>query len=271
MKRKIKPRSTPTVNHLRAIWHHREILYFLFWRDVKVRYKQAFFGITWAILTPIVQALVFALVFGVFFKIPSGQIPYLPLIFAGFVFWNFFSNAISSATFSLTSNTDLVTKASFPKEIVVIATVLARLPDLLASIIILFVVLVFYHLPLSLDVFWIVPLLVIEILLALGIGFYAAAINVYFRDISALVPLILMAWLFLTPVIYTLDSIPAKFHLYAKLNPMTGVLEGIRSSLLLHQPPDVFALLISLAATLFVLISGYWLFKKLERGFADVI
>ena len=131
------------------LWKYRHLLLLLVWRDVKARYKQAFFGIGWAILTPIVIALVFTLVFDVFFKISKGPIPYLLTFFTGFIFWNFFSQSISSATLSVTGNSNLVTKVAFPKEILVLASILGRIPDLLASFLVLFLLLVFYQINFS--------------------------------------------------------------------------------------------------------------------------
>lgn len=253
------------------LWRFRYLLLLLVWRDVKGRYKQALFGFTWAILTPTFQALVFWLVFGALFKIPTGNIPYLPLVFSGFIFWNFFSQSVSSAVLSVTGNSNLVTKIAFPKEILVLASILGRIPDLMASLTVLIVIFVSYNINLSIHILWMIPILIIEMILALAVGMLFASINVYFRDITAIVPILLMAWLFLTPVIYPLESVPAQFQIYAKLNPMTGILENLRSSLLTQKSPEFTSLLLSILISFSFLIFSYLLFKKLEKGFSDVI
>lgn len=243
----------------------------LVWRDVKSRYKQALFGVSWAILTPIITALVFTLVFDVFLKISKGPIPYLLIFFTGYIFWNFFSQSISSATSSVTDNSNLVTKVAFPKEILVLASILGRIPDFLASFLVLLLLLVFYQINISLYIIWIFPLIVLESLLILGVGFFFSAINVYFRDITAITPLVLMIWLYLTPIIYPLDSIPQKYRFISILNPLTGIIESLRRVILLKQPPDFAALAFSVVITFLLLIICHLIFKKLEKGFADVI
>lgn len=253
------------------IWRFRYLLLLLVWRDVKSRYKQALFGFTWAILTPAFQALVFWLVFGLLFRIPTGKVPYLPLVFSGFIFWNFFSQSVSSATLSITGNSNLVTKVAFPKEILIFSSILGRIPDLIASLVVLITILAFYHISLSIHILWVIPILIIEMIMALAVGMLLASINVYFRDITAVVPILLMAWLFLTPVIYPLESIPVQYQLYAKLNPMTGILEGLRSAVLVGVPPEKFSILLSIIITFTFVILSYLLFKKLEKGFSDVI
>lgn len=260
-----------TGSKLNDIWRFRYLLLLLVWRDVKGRYKQALFGFTWAILTPAFQALVFWLVFGALFRIPTGKIPYLPLVFSGFIFWNFFSQSVSSATLSITGNSNLVTKVAFPKEILILSSILGRIPDFIASLIVLVTIIVFYHINLSVHILWVIPILIIEIIMALAIGMFFASINVYFRDINAVVPILLMAWLFLTPVVYPLESIPMRFQIYAKLNPMTGILESSRNALLVGKTPELISILLSTIITFGLLIVSYLLFKKLEKGFSDVI
>ena len=194
------------------LWRYRYLLLLLFWRDVRVRYKQAFFGIGWAILTPVITALVFTLIFDVFLKISKGPIPYLLTFFTGFIFWNFFSQAVSSATSSVIGNSNLVTKVAMPKEILVLASTLGRIPDLLASFLILFILLILYKINFSFFIIWIIPLICLEFVLVFAIGLFFSAINVYFRDITALMPLVLMVWLYLTPVIYPLETIPQNYR-----------------------------------------------------------
>src|SRR3989344_6320974 len=224
------------------LWQYRYLILLLTYREVKARYKQALLGFSWAVLTPTFQALVFWLIFGLLFKIPTGEVPYLPLVFSGFIFWNFFSQSVSSATLSITGNSNLVTKSAFPKEILILSSILGRIPDLVASLAVLIIILAFYHIGLSVHILWVIPILIIEMVMALAVGMFLASINVYFRDITAVVPILLMAWLFLTPVIYPLESIPQQYQLYAKLNPMTGILEGLRNAFLFKTSQDSFSL-----------------------------
>ncbi len=256
---------------LRGVWQHRELLYFLTQRELEVRYKQAFFGIAWAIITPLSQAVIFALIFGVFLKVSSGPTPYLLLVFSGLSFWNFFSQSITMATFALTGNYNLVTKSVFPKEILVISTVLARVPDLLFSFVVLLAMMFYYHQGLSLAALWVIPTFIIEVILTLGLGLFFAATNVFYRDVTALAPLLLMLWMYLTPIVYPLSSVPVHFRLLLSLNPMTGIISAIRSGLLMRQSPDLLLLAFSLVLTAAIFIVSYLQFKKSEKGFADII
>lgn len=253
------------------IWQYRQLLYFLTIREIKVRYKQAFFGIAWAILTPLSQALVFAFIFGILLKTQLNNIPYILLVLSGFTFWNFFSLSISTATSALTGNNSLVTKAMFPKEILVIAAIFGRIPDFLASFMVLLMMLLSYQINFSTQFFWVIPIFMVEVILALGIGLFFAAANVYFRDITALVPLILMLWLYLTPVVYSLSLIPPAYQFFISLNPMTIIMEGLRSSLFLHKSPDIGPLIFVALISLSIFVINFILFKKLEKGFADII
>lgn len=253
------------------LWKHRQLLYFLTLRDIKVRYKQALLGITWAILTPAVQAVIFALVFGVFLKISADPGYYLLVVFTGFIFWNFFSQSISTAIFALTGNYNLVTKANFPKEILILSSVLGRLLDLLAGFAILLVILFLSQINLSLQIIWLAPLLLMLILLATSFGLIFASLNVYFRDVTAVTPLFLTVWLYLSPVAYSLESIPSEFRKYLVWNPLSGILDGIRNVLLSHKSPDILTLTISMVLVVLLFSFSYILFKKLEKGFADII
>ncbi len=259
------------MDKLKKIWKHRQLLFFLSLRDVKVRYKQTFFGIAWAVITPLTQTGVFVLIFDVFFKISPAKTPYLLTTFVGLVFWNFFVQSISSATTSLTANAHLVKRANFPKEILVISAILGRIPDLLVSFFLILILLIFYKIYFSIFTLWIFLLFFIEFILATGIGLILSTINVYFRDINAVVPLLLSAWLFLTPIIYPLESLPSKYQSIAKFNPMTGIIEGVKRSLLTFSHPELTSLFISIIISILILILGFWLFKKLEKNFADVI
>lgn len=253
------------------MWSFRQLLFFLVWRDIKVRYKQMFFGIFWAILTPLSQAIIFSLIFGYFLRIPIGDTPYLLLVFSGFTFWNFLSQSILTATYSLTGNYHLVTKTVFPKEVLVFASIVSRIPDLIISFAILILMALLYHINLSPLLIWILPLTILEIILTFGISLLLSSTNIYFRDISALIPLVLTIWLYLSPVMYTIDAFPDKYRPYTFINPLTGIFMGIQNVMFSNKNPETLPLLFSIVITLVIFIISFYLFKKLEKGFADVI
>lgn len=263
--------SNNNKSNIHKLWEHRQLLYFLTLRDIKVRYKQAFFGIAWAILTPAAQAIIFALVFGIFLKISKDPAYYLLVVFSGFIFWNFLSQSVSTAIFALTGNYNLVVKTAFPKDVLVLSSVIGRLPDLVASFLVLLVILFLFQINLSILILWLIPLTLLLVILAIAVGLFFASTNVYFRDITAITPLFLTIWLYLSPVVYSLESIPSEYRKYLIFNPMTGILEGIRNVLLLQKAPDYLSLIISIVITMLFLGFSYALFKKLEKGFADII
>ena len=256
---------------IKNLWQYKELFYFLSLRDLKVRYRQAIFGIAWALISPIVLAIVFWFIFGLFLKIHSGPTPYLLLIFTRLTFWNFFSQTVSSSATSVTSNSNLVLKSYFPREILVFSPIVVRLVDLASSFIVLILLMVFYKIGISFNVLWIIPILLLEVLLISAFALIFSSLNVYFKDVSAFLPLLMTAWLFATPIIYSIEKIPQQYQKILFLNPMTGIVEGIKSSLLLKSPPDFLPLSFSLVITIALFLIGYVLFKKLEKNFADVI
>jgi len=175
---------------IRNLWQYRELFYFLSLRDLKVRYRQAIFGIAWALISPIVLAIVFWFIFGLFLKIHSGPIPYLLLIFTRLTFWNFFSQTVSSSATSVTSNSNLVLKSYFPREILVFAPIVVRLVDLASSFIVLVLLLLFYKVGISFNVLWIIPILLLEVLLISAFALIFSSLNVYFKDVGAFLPLL---------------------------------------------------------------------------------
>jgi len=256
---------------IKNLWQYKELFYFLSLRDLKVRYRQAILGIAWALISPIVLAIVFWFIFGLFLKIHSGPTPYLLLIFTRLTFWNFFSQTVSSSATSVTSNSNLVLKSYFPREILVFSPIVVRLVDLASSFIVLILLMVFYKIGISFNVLWIIPILLLEVLLISAFALIFSSLNVLFQGCSAFLPLLMTAWLFATPIIYSIEKIPQQYQKILFLNPMTGIVEGIKSSLLLKSPPDFLPLSFSLVITIALFLIGYVLFKKLEKNFADVI
>ena len=252
------------------IWRYRELLYFLTWRDVKVRYKQTLMGVAWVIIQPLVTMLLFTLVFNKIARLDSGPIPYPLFAYSGLLVWTFFSVAVSSGTNSLISNTSLVTKVYFPRAFIPTAAVAAGLVDLGVGAVLLAALAVYY----GVHVTWAVVLLPVFVLLAamlaLGTGMLAAALTVKYRDLRHALPFLLQLWMFTSPVVYPVEVVPERWRWVLALNPMTGVLEGFRASLT-GLDFDWRAVAVSVAFAAALLAVAFYVFRKLEDTFADVI
>ena len=256
---------------LGALWQYRELLYFLVWRDIKVRYKQTALGVTWVILQPVVSMVVFTFLFGNLLGVPSGDVPYPIFSFAALLPWNYFASSINKSSTSLVMNTNLVTKVYFPRMVIPISSVLSGLVDFGFGFLVLIGLMVYFRITPT----WTVVFLPVFLLTALGFGFWLSALNVRYRDINYLVPYLIQIWMYLTPVIYSVSLIPEQYRFLLALNPMTAVVEGFRWALLgpylssAQAPGSI--LFFSFLITLFVLISGAVFFRRTERTFADVI
>ena len=270
----IEPNRSGVASGLRALWQYRDLLYFLTWRDIKVRYKQTLLGALWAILQPLMAMMVFSLLFGKLARIPSDNIPYPLFAYAGLMPWMFFSNAIANSGNSLVGSTNLITKVYFPRMIIPGAAVLAGLVDfgMAAGIFALF--LIWYRVPVSGSLLM-VPVLVVGLsTLALGVGMWLSALNVKYRDIRYAIPFLIQLWMFLTPVIYPASIMPGRYRLIYSLNPLTGIIEGFRAALLGGVNGVGFDWLsMSLAGGIAIgtFVCGIRGFRKMERSFADVI
>jgi lipopolysaccharide transport system permease protein len=260
---------------LRALWRYRELLYFLTWRDIKIRYKQTLLGVTWVLLQPIINMLIFSGLFGVLLNAPSGGVPYPLFVYAGMLPWQYFAGALNKSSTSLVDSANLVTKVYFPRLIIPLTGVLSGLVDFAISFGVLLVLMAWYRMPLTATALWLPLLLLAAILTALAFGLWFAALNVRYRDVRYVVPYLVQAWMFLTPVVYSVVLIPEQYRWLMGLNPMTGVVEGFRWALLGDQlagaaaPGPVFA--VSILITLVVLVSGAAYFRHTERTFADII
>jgi len=260
---------------LRAVWEYRGLLYFLIWRDLKVRYKQMALGVAWIVLQPVVSMAVFSVFFGNLLRVPSGGVPYPIFAYAALLPWNYFASSLNKSSTSLVGSAHLITKVYFPRLIIPISGVLSGLVDFGIAFLVLIGLMVYYGVaPTSVTVLLPVFLL-LAMLTALGFGLWLSALNVRYRDVNYLIPFLIQLWMYLTPVIYGSTLIPERFRFLLGLNPMTGVVEGFRWALLGHhladaQSPGVlFAT--SIAITLLVLISGAIFFRRTERTFADII
>ncbi len=266
----IEPGRPWTALDLRAPWEYRELLYFLTVRDIKLRYRQTFLGVAWAVLQPVAAMLVFSLFLGRVAGVTSSGVPYPLFAFLGLVPWMFFSNAVSGASNSLITSSNLITKVYFPRVIIPAAAVLAGLVDFSVSFVVLLALLVYYGIPLTGSVFLVPLLLGLLVLLAFGVGTWMAGLNVKFRDIRYALPFVVQLWMFASPVVYPRTLVPGRWQWALQLNPITGIVEGFRAALLgreLDWPALALAAGITLAIALYALLA----FARMEEGFADVI
>lgn len=255
---------------LGALWAYRELLYFLTWRDIKVRYKQTLLGGAWAVLQPLLTMIIFTLFFGKLAKIPSDGIPYPIFAYAGLLPWTFFANAVTNSGNSLVGSANLITKVYFPRMIVPGAAVCAGLVDLAIAFVILAVLMVWYGVPVGWSALLVLPLTLLTTLLALGVGMLMSALNVKYRDIRYAVPFIIQLWMFASPIIYPASMVPAKWRWVLLLNPLAGLIEGYRSALF-GLSIDWAPLGLSAATAAALLAYAAYAFKRMEREFADLI
>ena len=266
----IRPSTGWNALRLDELWSFKDLIYFMVWRDLKVRYKQTVLGATWAVIQPLLTMAVFAIFFGRLAKVPSDGVPYTLFCYTALVPWTFFSSAISAAASSLISNSNLLKKVYFPRLILPISSVGGVLVDLAISFVVLLGLLAVYGVVPSLRVLWVPLILLMAVVTATGAGLWLSAINIKFRDVRYAVPFLIQFWMFSTPIAYPSSLIkdPLFKTLYG-LNPMTGVVEGMRWALLgTHAPGSM--LLASAAISVLALISGAYYFRRVERGFADI-
>lgn len=266
----IEPNKKWSPIELRDLWAFRELLYFLTWRDVKVRYKQTELGVAWAIIQPLLTMVIFTLFFGRLAGVPSDNVPYPLFAYAGLLPWTFFANAISNSGNSLIGNANLITKVYFPRMIIPGAAVAAGLVDFAIALVILILLMIYYRIALSWSLLMFPVVAVLTALLALGVGMWLSALNVKYRDVRFALPFLIQLWMFVSPVIYPASFLPVRVRWLLSLNPMTGIIEGYRSSLF-NRPFNWIALAVSTSITLAFLIYAAFVFRKMEKSFADVV
>ena len=264
------PRGWTTLG-LRELWEYRELMYFLTWRDIKVRYKQTALGAAWAIIQPLSTMIVFSLFFGRLARIPSDGVPYPLFSFAALVPWTFFANGLTQSANSVVLSQNLITKIYFPRLAVPIATVLAGAVDFVLAFVVLVGLMLFYGTPLTLHALWVVPFSLLALVTALGVGFWLAALNVQYRDVRYAVPFLVQLWLFATPIAYPSSLLSEPWRTVYGLNPMVGVVEGFRWALLGTATAPGAMVLVSTVAALVVAIGGALYFRRMEQTFADVV
>lgn len=257
--------------NLKELWRYRELIFFLTWRDIKVRYKQAVLGIAWAILQPLLTTLIFTVIFGILLGTPSQDFPYPLFALTALLPWQLFSTALQRSSVSLVGNANLITKIYFPRLAIPLSSVFAALVDFGVSFIVLLLVMAYYQFWPGWNIFWLIPIVLLSLLTALSVGLWLSALNVQYRDIQHMVPFLIQVWMYASPIVYPIETIPEGLWrtLYG-LNPMVGVIQGFRWALLGGDPPDI-TMLVSVFVVIILLISGLFYFRRMEKIFADIV
>jgi len=256
--------------NLRELWAYRELLYFLTWRDIKIRYKQTVLGFAWAILQPLFMMVVFSLFFGTLAKLPSEGIPYPLFSFAALLPWTLFASGMTRSSNSLVADANLIQKVYFPRLIMPLASVLAPLVDFLIAFVVLIAMMFYFGYTPGVTMLWLLPFILLELVFALGVGLWLSAINVQYRDVGYTVPFLVQLGLFVSPVVYPSTMLPEQFQAVYGLNPMAGVIEGFRWALLGTEPPG-YLIAASTGIAVLILVTGIFYFRRRERAFADVV
>jgi lipopolysaccharide transport system permease protein len=256
---------------LEGLWHYRELLYFLVWRDVKVRYKQTAIGAAWAVLQPLVAMAIFTVIFGYFARIPSNGVPYPLFAFAALLPWNLFSQALTRGAASLVTNAHLLTKVYFPRVLIPVSATMLPVVDFGVSMVALAGLMAWYGVTPTWRIATLPLFLGLAFLAAVGLSLVLSPINVRYRDVGHVVPFLVQVWMYASPVVYPLSLVPERWRALYSLNPMVGVIEGVRWALFQTAPPDITALLVSVAMMVGLLLGALICFRRLDATFADVV
>jgi lipopolysaccharide transport system permease protein len=257
--------------NLGDLWRYRELLYFLTWRDVKVRYKQTVLGAAWAVLQPLLTMVLFSVIFGYFAKLPSEGVPYPVFTYTALLPWQLFAYALNQSSTSLVSDQNLITKVYFPRLVIPLSSVLAGLLDFSIAFAVMLGMLLVYGIPLTNRLLVLPILVVFAVLTALAVGLWLSALNVKYRDVRYTLPFLTQLWLYATPIAYSSNLIPERWRLLYSLNPMTGVVEGFRWALLGKESTAGPMILVSALVVLALFLGGLAYFKRMEDDFADII
>jgi lipopolysaccharide transport system permease protein len=256
---------------LADLWHYRELIYFLTWRDVMVRYKQTALGAAWAVLQPLLTMILFSLIFGRFAGLPSDGLPYPIFTFTALIPWGLFAYALTQSSTSLVSDRNLITKIYFPRLVIPLSSVLSGLLDFAISLLVLFGMMLFFQVPITWRVLTLPLFVLLAVLSAVSVGLWLSALNVQYRDVRYTLPFLTQVWLFATPVAYSLSIVPENWRWLYSLNPMVGVVEGFRWALLGTDTVVGPLFPVSIAIILLLLFSGLVYFKRMEDNFADLV
>ena len=250
---------------------YHELLRELTLREIKQRYKQSVLGYAWVILNPFFQMLVMAFVFSIIMRIPDLGVPYPLYLYAGLLPWILFSNSLIASANVLVANAGLLTKIYFPREIFVLSTILAKIVDFLLASLVFIAFMIYFQIPINLNIFWVIPIFFIQQLFTYGLSLFLAAANLFYRDIQYLLSLFILIWMYLTPVIYSTELFPDKYRWIFQLNPMAVIINAYRQVILGGGMPNLRSLGIALGLSIFLFILGYRFFKKFEGLFADIV
>lgn len=267
----IEPKKGWIPIDFKELMHYRELLLFLTWRDIIIRYKQTALGVAWAIIQPVIAMIIFSVVFGKFGKLPSGGVPYPVFTFTALLPWNLFASALTRATTSVVGSANMVKKIYFPRMLIPVSSTLSPLVDFAISMVVLFGLMIYYRVSLSWGLLLLPLLVIITLFVALGVGFWLSAMNVKYRDVGHAIPFVVQAWMYASPVAYSLSLIPNKWQPLYALNPMVGVINGFRWAILGTGLLPRNTILLSLAVGLVILISGAFYFRRMEKTFSDVV
>ena len=257
--------------NLRELWQYRELLYFLAWRDISVRYKQTLLGAAWAIIQPFFSMIVFSLFFGRLANIPSEGVPYPIFNYTAMLPWTYFATAITASSNSLVGSANLLSKVYFPRLVIPVASVLPALVDFCIAFVVMLGMMLYYGIAPTWNALFLPAFLLLALVTALGVGLWLSAMNVQYRDVRYAVPFLVQFWLFLSPVVYPSSLVPEQWQLLYGMNPMAGVIEGFRWAMLGTGDGPGPMLAVSVGAALLLLISGAFYFRRMEKTFADVV
>jgi len=267
----LRPPSGWGALNLKDLWRYRELIYFLTWRDLKVRYKQTALGALWAILQPFLSMVVFSIFFGGLLKVSSGDVPYPIFSYTGLLPWIMFSKALTDASRSLVVNRNMITKVYFPRMVIPMSPIFASMVDFAIAFVILLGMMFFYRITPTTAV-WTLPLfLILALVTALGVGLWLSSLNVIYRDIGYILPFLTQLWFYVTPIVYSATIVPEQWRIIYALNPMVGVVEGFRWALLGTDTAPGPIVAVSALISVLLLITGMYYFRRMERNFADLV
>jgi lipopolysaccharide transport system permease protein len=267
----IEPVNTRVIQELKELWQSRELFYFLAWRDMKTRYAQAAIGAGWAIIQPLLTTIIFTVVFSYWAKIPSDGLPYPIFAYAAILPWTLFARSLERSTLSVVSEGGLIKKVYFPRLIIPVVSTFINLVDFAVGFTILIIMMLWYQLWPTWGILALPLFICMAVMTSLSVSLWLSAINVKYRDVASVVPLLTQLWMFASPVLYPSSIVPERLQSLYALNPMAGVIEGFRWALLGKQPPNWFMVMISLCAVSALFMAGVVFFKRVERTFADII
>ena len=267
----IKPSKGLLNLNFNELWEYRELLYFLTWRNIKVRYSQTIVGIAWVVIQPLLATAIFSVIFGKFLKLPSKDFPYVVVVFCAFLSWNMLANSISKAGNGLVMSRGLITKVYFPRLLIPVAITAENLVDFCLSTVIFFIILFLYKITLIANLIFLPFFVLLLLMLVLGMSFWLSALDVKYRDVHHIIPFIIQIWFYSSPVAYITGIIPEKWILLYALNPIVGIIDGFRWCFLGSAKFLEFTLPISIVVTMIIFITGTIYFYKTEKTFADII